>query len=445
MSAKATSESRSPVHVVYGGADRFNSETPEKFGRIALASMEAFLHDFVQLARVFELKGSEGLPNWPGAVTEIASASRSEPEKLREENFPAWLAWNVHRKTAEKLEKEPVEDFRIDFEDGYGFRTDEEEDGHAIAASTELARAFNEGRITAFSGFRIKSLGKETHERAVRTLERFLDNFLDRTSERVPEKFVVTLPKVTTRTQVKELCERLAAIESERGLAEGSIGIELMIETPQALIAQDGRIAVRDLVDEAEGRCTSVHFGAYDYTAALGISASIQDIRHPACNFARQIMLAALAGTGVRFVDSVTTVMPVPLHKRDPLTENQRIENKRTVHSAWLQHFRNITASMADGFYQSWDLHPNQLVARYAAVYAFFLNEFDSQAARLRGYMDKATKATLTGNVFDDAASVAGLVNFFERGIACGAYSEDEVAEATGAGIEDMSRNFAPR
>ena len=435
---------RTPVHVVYGGADRFTLETPTKFGRIALASMESYTQDFVEFARVFGLRGSEDLPHWPGAVTELRAAANAKPEKLREVNFPAWFAWNIYRKTVEKLEQEPVEDFRIDFEDGYGFRSDEEEDNHAIAASNELASAFAEGNITAFSGFRIKSLSPETHARALRTLERFLGNFLDRTSGRVPEDFVVTLPKVSARAQVAGLCERLASIESERGLPENSIGVELMIETPEALIGPDGRIAVRELVDAAEGRCTSVHFGAYDYTAALGISATYQDIRHPACNFARQIMLAALAGTGVRMVDSVTTVMPVPLHKGDPLTESQRVENKGAMHSAWLRHFQNVTASMADGFYQSWDLHPNQLVARYAAVYAFFLNEFDSQAARLRGYVAKATKATLTGNTFDDAASVAGLVNFFDRGVACGAFDEKNVNAAIGARMDEIRLSFPP-
>ena len=433
---------RTPVHVVYGGADRFSAETPAKFGRIALATIQAYVGDFVEFARIFRLNGSEGLPHWPGAVAELGAAAESNLQGLRNENFPAWFAWNVYRKTVEKLENEPVEDFRIDFEDGYGFRTDEEEDGHAVTASTELATAFNEGKNTAFSGFRIKSFGPETRERGLRTLDRFLDNFLDRTAGRLPGNFVVTLPKVTALDQVSAFCERLATIENSRGLPTGSIGVELMIETPGAIIGPDGRIAVRDLVEAAVGRCDSVHFGAYDFTGALGISASYQDIRHPACNFARQLMQASLAGTGVRLVDSVTTVMPVPIHKGDRPTEHQLAENKEAVHNAWLRHFQNVTASMADGFYQSWDLHPNQLVARYAAVYAFFLNEFDSQAARLRSYIEKATRATLTGNTFDDAASVAGLVNFFQRGVACKAFTEEEMTDATGATLDDLSNKF---
>ena len=434
----ASANKRTPVHVVYGGADRFSVDTPAKLGRIALGTLEAYVHDFVVFALVFDLKGADTLPHWAGTVPELVSNAKEDPKKLRREHFPVWFAWSVHRKTIEKLRSEPVEDFRIDFEDGYGFRSDEEEDGHARTASDELAAAFEGSRLTAFSGFRIKSLGSETRGRAVRTLELFLSNFLDRTSGRLPDNFVVTLPKVTSPEQVKDLCGRLGAIEKERGIAHGTIGIELMIETPGAIIGPDGRLAVRGLVDTAEGRCSSVHFGAYDYTAALGISASHQDVRHPACDFARQAIQAALAGSGVRLVDSVTTLMPVPIHKGESLSEEQRAENIAAVHAGWRLHFQNVSASMGAGFYQSWDLHPNQLVARYAAAYTFFLNEMDSQAARLRGYIERATRATLTGNTFDDAASVEGLINFFERGVACGAFDKDEVAQLTGAPLDEL-------
>ena len=363
---------RSPVHVVYGGADRFSADTPAKLGRIALASLGTYIHDFVEFARVFRLDGADELPHWPGAVSELAARAEQDSNELKREDFPAWCAWSVHRKTIEKLQHEPVEDFRIDFEDGYGFRSNDEEDGHAISVSNQLASAFKEGTITAFSGFRVKSFASETHERAARTLQIFLDNLIKQTGGDLPPNFAVTLPKVTSAEEVADLCRRLDKIEEEHQLTPRSIAVELMIETPESIIGGDGRVAVRGLVDAAEGRCSSVHFGAYDYTGALGISASYQDIRHPACDFARNVMQAALAGAGVRLVDSVTTVMPVPVHKGEALTEHQRTENKAAVHSAWLRHFTNVTASMSNGFYQSWDLHPNQLVARYAAVYVFF-------------------------------------------------------------------------
>lgn len=430
--------SRSPVHVVYGGADRYSADTPRKLGKIAHDSIKAYAPNFVEFAAAFRLNDSERLPRFPKAVKELEAELKLAPVKVKRKNFPAWFAWMVHQKTIEKLKREPVEDFRIDFEDGYGFRSDDEEDGHAVGAANELAAAFKKKRITAFCGFRIKSLAPETYGRAVRTLETFLTNFLDQTENHLPENFVVTLPKVTDTRQVKDICKRLATVEKKRKLAKHSIGLELMIETPESIIDKKGRIAIRDLVDAAKGRCTSVHFGAYDYTAALGISASRQDINHAACNFARQIIQIAVANSGVRLYDSVTTLMPVPLYKKETLADFEKAENKRAIHAAWLKHFQNVTNSMADGYYQSWDLHPNQLVARYAAVYSFFLSEKDAQAARLRGFLDKATKASLTGNTFDDAASAQGLLNFFRRGRDCGAFDENEIVAATGVTSNDL-------
>lgn len=433
----------SPVHVVYGGADRFSIETPKKFGRIALDSIRAYAPNFAAFAHGFQLPGSEHLPTFPKAVKELEAALKADPNKVKRKDRAAWFAWTVYQKTLEKLRRDPVEDFRIDFEDGYGFRSEVEEDDHAISAATELANAVKKRRITAYSGFRIKSLSPETYGRAIRTLDLFLSTLLDQTGGSLPGSFVVTLPKVTDAKQVKDLARKLSRTEKDRNLKKDSIGIELMIETPEAIFDKRGRVAVRGLIKAARGRCTSVHFGAYDYTAALGISASFQDLRHSACGFARSVVQAACAGSGVHVVDSVTTLMPVAVHRDETLTEEQKAENKRAVHAGWLRHFQNVTASMADGFYQSWDLHPNQLVARYAAVYAFFLTEMDAQASRLKAFLGKATQASLTGNTFDDAATAQGIANFFRRGLDCGAFSADEIKKTTGVNAEDLSKSFA--
>ena len=405
-----SSSSRSPVHVVYGGANLFKSDTPAKLGKIALRSLNTYAPNVEEFGAAFGL---------------------DENRKLLQA---------IYRKTVDKLEREAVEDFRIDFEDGYGFRPDEEEDADAVRASNELAKTFLSKSITAFCGFRIKSLAPETHGRAVGTLNLFLENFLKKTKSRLPENFVVTLPKVSDPKEVAELCRRLARIESDNRLAPNSIGIEIMIETPRAIIDEKGRVAVAHLVESAAGRCTSAHFGAYDYTSALGISAAHQHLRHDACNFARQLMLISLAPMGVRLVDSVTTKMPVAIHKETKLTDEQKNENRLSVHSGWREHFENVTASMANGFYQSWDLHPNQLVSRYAAVYAFFLKSRDSDAARLRGFVEKATQASLTGNTFDDAASAHGLMNFFRLGLDCGAFTAAEIKKATSLSPEQIRK-----
>jgi citrate lyase beta subunit len=410
----STPNPRLPVHVVYGGANLFKSDTPAKLGKLALRSLKTYAPD----------------------ADEFAAAMGLEESKK--------LSHAIYKKTVDKLEREAVEDFRIDFEDGYGFRPDEEEDADAVKASNELARAFLSKTITPFSGFRIKSFAPETHARGVSTLNIFLENFFKKTKSRLPENFVVTLPKISDPKEVAELARRLARFESDNRLAPLSIRIEIMIETPRSVVDEKGRIAIASLVEAGAGRCTSAHFGAYDYTSALGISAAHQHLRHEACNFARQMMLITLAPLGIRLVDSVTTKMPVPMHKDAKLTDDQKSENRFSVHSGWREHFENITASMSNGFYQSWDLHPHQLVARYAAVYAFFLRSRDADAARLHGFVEKATQANLTGNTFDDAASANGLMNFFRLGLDCRAFSAAEIKKATSLSAGEIrSLSFA--
>lgn len=430
--------SRSPVHVMYGGANLFKSRTPRKLGDIALTSLETYSKTFVEFATAIGLHGAENLPKSTKEVAGLEKAFLKDPLRLKTENYSAWFAATVYSRTAAKLKAEPVEDFRIDFEDGYGFRSDAEEDADAVAAADELAVAFKEGTITAFTGFRVKSYAAETRERAKRTLKVLLETFFRKSNDRLPPNFVVTLPKVTNKKEVAELCRDLKKIEKTAGLKGGSVKIEIMIEHPLAIIDKKGNLALKDLVAAARSRCVAAHFGAYDYTASLGIAASHQGVAHPACDFARQMMLVSLGPLGIRLSDSVTTQLPVRVHKGGKLSKTQQAENKAAVVAGWQAHFNNVRRSMADGFYQSWDLHPNQLVARYAAVYSFFLEAADAQAARLRAFIEKATTATLTGNAFDDAATVMGIVNFFRQGHDCGALSEAEIKTATGLTVAEL-------
>lgn len=390
-----------PIHVIYGGADRYSAETPAKLGRLAAAAMQKWAPDAKTFAKAM------GLPK------------DSDAEE-------------VYERTLAKLTNEPVEDFRIDFEDGYGFRSDDDEDADAARSAVELAKALAENTITRHCGFRIKSFANATRSRAERTLKIFTDAFFTATEGKLPPNFVVTLPKISDKHEIADLCEMLDEIEEKHGVKSGRIGLELIIETPLAIIDHKGRCPLKKFVKAADGRCTSAHLGAYDYTSLLGISADRQDIRHRACDHARSVMLAALAPLGIRLSDSVTTLLPTPIHRSEVLTDEQTAENTAAVHAGWRKHFENVTASMSDGFYQSWDLHPNQLPARFGAVYAFYLRAKNAQAARLKNFVQNATKASMTGNTFDDAASVHGILNFFRRGMDCGAFSREEVAELTG-------------
>jgi hypothetical protein len=219
-----------------------------------------------------------------------------------------------------------------------------------------------------------------------------------------------------------------------------------MIETTQSILTAKGESTIPLLVDAGRGRIVAAHFGTYDYTASCSITAAYQGMTHPACDFAKQVMQVALAGTGVWMSDGATNIMPVGPHKADPgtaLSTQQAVENRNAVHAAWRLHAEHIRHSLVGGFYQGWDLHPAQLPTRYASVYSFFLESLPAASERLKNFVEKAAQATLVGDVFDDAATGQGLLNFFLRGINCGAIKEEE-ALATGLTLDEIrGRSFA--
>jgi hypothetical protein len=396
---------RQPVHTVYGGAHLFTADTAQKLGRVALRALEEYAADSEQLASAVGLADEQ-------------------------------LAAHVHGRVFDKLRAEPVEDFRIDFEDGYGVRPDAEEDGHAASVAAEVARGMRERTLPSFIGIRIKPLTDELHARSLRTLDIFMTRLASEVRGAggagvgaLPDNWVITLPKITHPGQVAAFVDALEALEARLGLGDGALRFEAMVETPQLIMGADGHSSLPAVVDAGRGRLVAAHFGTYDYTASLNITAAQQRMQHPACDFARHVMQVALAGTGVWLSDGSTTVMPVPVHRAAEgatLTERQLAENRSSVHRAWRLHFDDVRHSLAGGFYQGWDLHPAQLVTRYAAVYSFFLEGVEPAAARLRNFLAKAAQATLVGDVFDDAATGQGLLNFFLRAINSRALTEAE-------------------
>ncbi len=404
---------RQPLHTVYGGGHLFRADTAVKLGAVALKALE-----------------------------EYAPVSK---EFSRAVGIPAALADTVYQRVTAKLQREPVEDFRIDFEDGYGNRPDAEEDGHAAAAGAEVAKGLAAGTLPPFIGIRIKPLNEELRRRSIRTLDVFLTSLI-RAAGKLPEGFVVTLPKVTIPEQVTWFVAVLEEAERALRLPQGSLRFEIMVETPQIIVDRSGGSALPALVEAGAGRISAAHFGTYDYTAGCNITAAYQSMGHPACVFALQMMQVAFAGTGIWLSDGSTTVMPVPVHRAAPgsaLTTEQVTANRASVHHAWALHYTDVRRSLIQGFYQGWDLHPAQLATRYAAVYTFFLEGLEAAGKRLRNFVAKAAQATLVGDVFDDAATGQGLLNYFLRGINAGALTEDEAAERTGLTLEEFrGRSF---
>jgi citrate lyase beta subunit len=433
---------RQPVHTVYGGAHLFKSDSAARLGALARRSLDQFAPDFLSFAKAIELAGADGLPDSLEEDGGLLNRLETNGEHVRRENRPAWFAHAIYNRVSEKLRREPVEDFRIDFEDGYGNRPDDEEDGHAASAALEVAAGMENGTLPPFIGIRIKPFTEELRARSMRTLDIFVSTLVEKSGGHLPENFVVTQPKITIPEQVGALADLFELLEQANGLQTGSLKLEMMIETTQSIINARGEINLPLLLAAARGRCVAAHFGTYDYTASCSITAAHQHMMHPACDFAKHMMQVSFAGTGIWLSDGATNIMPVAPHRFSeggtPLTPEQIAENRDVVHRAWKLHYDHIQHSLENAFYQGWDLHPAQLPTRYAAVYAFFLESLDAASQRLKNFVDKAAKATLVGDVFDDAATGQGLLNYFLRAINCGALTEAEAVELSGLTVAEL-------
>lgn len=404
------SPGRAPTHVVYGGAHLFRADGARKLGDVALRALDAYAPDDVALAAALGL------------------ASPREGLRAR-----------VH----EKLTTEPVEDLRIDFEDGYGPRLDVDEDMHALQVGRALVDGLRRGTLPPWVGIRVRTFGRDTRARAMRTLDLVLTAVADAECA-TPEGFVVTLPKVSSPREVVALARCLDALERALSWPVGRVKVELMLETPAALVGPRGELSLGDLVDAADARCVAVHLGAYDLTASVGVAAPFQSLAHPLCDVARAIALLVCAPRGVRVADGATAVLPVAPHRGDAPTEAQRHENSIAVHRAWRAQSDDIRRAMRQGVYQGWDLHPVQLVSRHATTQAVLREHLDETAARLKGFVEQAARATRQGAAFDDAATGQGLLHHVVRAIDCGAITESEAVARTGVSAETLrTRSFA--
>ncbi|WP_043495483.1 DUF6986 family protein, partial [Streptomyces viridosporus] len=376
---------RQPVHTVYVPADAFTTGTLRSWGDRALAALDEHAPDAASFAAALGPDGGS--------------------------------AGDVYGRVRAKLEREPVEDLRVDFEDGYGDRPDAEEDEAAARAARLIAEAYGDGTAAPYMGIRVKCLEAAVRDRGIRTLDIFLTGLME--AGGLPDGLVLTLPKVTYPEQVTAMVRLLEAFERARGLEPGRIGFEIQIETSQSVLAADGTAAVARMIQAAEGRATALHYGTFDYSAALGVSAAHQAGDHPVADHAKAVMQVAAAGTGVRVCDGSTNVLPVgPTEK---------------VHAAWRLHHGLTRRALVRAYYQGWDMHPGHLPTRYAAVFAFYREGFEQAAARLARYAARAG-----GDVMDEPATARALAGHLLRGLDCGALDAAEVAGATGLTRADL-------
>ncbi|MFC7675966.1 DUF6986 family protein [Mycolicibacterium sp. GCM10028919] len=371
---------RQPVHTVYVPGNRYAATTPADWGSAALAAAT-------------DAGGLDAVAALVGASSEHGCA-------------PETLAALVET----KLTTEPIEDLRIDFEDGYGTFDDATEDADVARATAALRTALDSGTSTPFVGTRFKCFEAGTRARGLRTLDMFVSGLAD--SGGLPDGLTLTLPKVTSVDQVEAMVTVASALERANELPAGRIRFEVQVETPQAILGADGRAPVAQFIHAGQGRVSALHYGTYDYSASLGIAAAYQSMEHPAADHAKNVMQLAVAGTGVHMSDGSTNILPVG----DP----------DNVAMAWKLHARLVRRHLERGIYQGWDMHPAQLVTRYLATYAFYRGAFGPAATRLRNYVHR-----LDSTVMDEPATARALANVIHRGSVCGALTVDEVEAAT--------------
>lgn len=444
---------RQPVHTIYGGGHLFKKDTARRLGDVALASLKEYAPDFATFARAIGLRGYESLPTTSADAAAIDAEFERDAASATKANPQAAFARAIYNRVVDKLTREPAEDFRIDFEDGYGVRSDADEDAHAQQAALETAQGMRDGTLPPFIGIRIKNFGADTQARGIRTLDIYLTALSQASGNKLPANFVVMLPKLVSAQQVATMVEVLEQFEAAGLFPKGSLKMEFMVETTQSVIDSRGICPLPDFVRASRGRCIAAALGVYDYTASVGVTAQEQRIDHGACDFARHVMQVSLGASGLYLSDGATNIMPSALHiapEGGALSAQQVSENRAAVHSAWKLNFTHVRRSLAHGWYQGWDLNPAQLPIRYAAVYSYFLEYLPDATARLRNFVEKAARATLVrgaggsggGGVFDDAATAQGLLTFFIQGVRRGAISASELASTGLTPDEIRMRSF---
>jgi citrate lyase beta subunit len=375
---------RQPVHTVYVPADRYVADLVPSYGRVALEALDAHADAFAALVRDDEL------------VTRVLA----------------------------KLAAEPVEDLRVDFEDGYVAKSEAEEDADAVRAARALAQSQHDGSAAPFGGIRIKCFERPTRSRGVRTLTSYVATLVEAGGSL--EGWVVTLPKVTSVDQVEAMVHACATLEDGLVLGQGTLRFEIQVETPQSILGADGTALVARMIHAGAGRVTGLHYGTYDYSAFCGIAAEQQSLEHPVADHAKLVMQAAAAGTGVRLSDGSTNVLPVG--------------SAAEIHAAWENHHRLVLRSLGRGYYQGWDLHPAQLPTRFAATYGFYRAGLPRALARLADY----TGNTM-GGIADEPATARALAAYVLRGIDCGAVDDAEVLAGCGLAEEELRALARPR
>jgi citrate lyase beta subunit len=374
---------------------------------------------------------------WGDAARAALEAYGSAADLALELGVPARNAATVGALTVAKLEREPVEDLRIDFEDGFTQRgvpledRDADEDARATEAADILADwldADADGghprHAPAFAGIRFRSFDPAVRDRGLRTLVIVLSRLarrgvLNKVLANDPRALRLTLPKVQHHSQVETFVEILEQLEETFGVPETTrIPFEVQVETPQAIVGVRGEAEPARILAAGRGRILSLHYGTYDYSASLGVDAAEQSMEHPVADHAKDVLQVATTAVGVELSDGSTNRIPVG--------------SPAQILDGWRIHHRLVTRHLRRAVRQGWDLHAHQLVTRHLATIAYFRASWEVSAERLRDYV-----AGDETRWMDEPATAKAMSGYLLRAHACGAVTDEELA-TTGVSTEDL-------
>lgn len=408
---------RQPIHTCYVPANLLTSDTPRQWADVALSTLvEVFpSHD----------AGQSTGNDYIAALRELAEDLGVQPHDVD----------SVAQLTLKKLHQDPIEDLRIDFEDGFTQRgvalTDRghDEDTQALRAAEVLSTWLENRSSPAFAGIRFKSFDPAVRDRGLRTLVIVL-NELHRhgvlaglydpaSADYAPRALRLTFPKVQDHRQVAALVGVFKELDDRYGLAS-PIRFEVQIETPQAIVNAAGGAEAARIVQASDGRCLSLHYGTYDYSASLGIDAAEQSMEHPVADYAKDVLQAVTSTVGVELSDGSTNRIP--------------IGDRDSILAGWRLHYRLVRRHLSRGIRQGWDLHGAQLVTRHLATIAYFRENWEITAQRLRAHVTGDTSRWM-----DEPATAKAMAGYLRRAHACGAITDAELA-MTGATADELAR-----
>jgi hypothetical protein len=373
--------SRQPVQVLYVPADRVHAGLVTELGAEARRLLATHAPDTATFADVMGIGDHE-------------------------------LAARVRARVDAKLTDEPVEDLRVDVEDGYLGRDAATEAREVTAAARAVAAMVRDGSRPPFVGLRVKSFADGLAPRSVASLDRFVGTLVDELGT-LPDGLVITFPKIVSVRHVAAFVEVLAALEAALDLPTGTLRFEAQIETTASVLGADGRVVLRDIRSAGDGRLVAAHLVVYDLTAGLGLPPDEQRLEHPACDHVRHLLQVTFAGTEVRLSDGSVNAVPAA----DTATEHARV---------WARHAAAVRHSLAHGYVQGWDLHVSHLVSRYATVFAHLLAGLGDVEHRLHAW---ETGAAADG-LLDEPATIRRLEAQLRQAVACGARDADALDPA---------------